>query len=81
MGICKCSIRRKTMKNSRLDRLKSYMELCDVHTNKELMDVGYTHSVQYLGQVLNGQKNLSADEEMLIYNCINKARAKRLIGE
>lgn len=66
---------------TRLDKIKSYMELCDVRTNKELMDAGYTHSVQYLGQVLNGQKNLSADEEMLIYNCINKARAKRLMNE
>lgn len=65
---------------SRLEKLKSYMELCDIRTNKELMDF-YPKSVQFLGQVLNGQKKLSADEEMLIYNCINKARAKKLIGE
>ena len=65
---------------TRLEKLKSYMELCDIRTNKELMDF-YPKSVQFLGQVLNGQKKLSADEEMLIYNCINKARAKKLIGE
>ena len=66
---------------TRLDKIKSYMELCDVHTNKELMDAGYIHSVQFLGQLLNGQKNLSADEEMHIYNCINLARAKKLMNE
>ena len=67
---------------TRLEKLKSYMELCDIRTNKELVDNGgYPKSVQFLGQVLNGQKKLSADEEMLIYNCINKARANRLMGE
>ena len=65
---------------TRLEKLKSYMELCDIRTNKELMDF-YPKSVQFLGQVLNGQKNLSEDEEKLIYSCINQARANRLIGE
>ena len=67
---------------TRLEKLKSYMELCDIRTNKELVDNGgYPKSVQFLGQVLNGQKNMSEEEEKLIYSCINVARAKRLMGE
>ena len=67
---------------TRLEKLKSYMELCDIRTNKELVDNGgYPKTVQYLGQVLKGDKNMSEEEEMLIYNCINKARANRLMGE
>ena len=65
---------------TRLEKLKSYMELCDIRTNKELMEF-YPKSVQFLGQVLNGQKNLSEEEEKLIYSCINQARAKRLMDE
>lgn len=58
------------------------MELCDIRTNKELVDNGgYPKSVQFLGQILNGQKNMSEEEEKLIYSCINVARAKRLMGE
>ncbi|MDD3323355.1 MAG: hypothetical protein PHS59_18115 [Paludibacter sp.] len=67
---------------TRLEKLKDYMELCDIHTNKELVDNGgYPKTVQFLGQILNGQKNLSVEEEKLIYTCINVARAKRLMGE
>ena len=67
---------------TRLEKLKSYMELCDVRTNKELVDNGgYPKTVQFLGQILNGQKNMSEEEEKLIYSCINVARAKRLMGE
>jgi len=62
---------------SRLERLKEYMELCNIKTNKDLMEF-YPKSVQYLGQVLNGQKNLSVEEERLIYSCINQVRAKNL---
>ena len=65
---------------TRLEKLKSYMELCDIRTNKELMEF-YPKSVQFLGQVLNGQKNLSEEEEKLIYSCINQARAKKLMDE
>ena len=64
-----------------LKRLKEYMELCDIQTQAELMKNGeYPKSVQYLGKVLNGQKNLNEEEEKLIYLCINRARAKRLLG-
>lgn len=57
------------------------MELCDIRTNKELIDNGrYPKSAPFLGMVLNGQKNLSEEEERLIYSCINVARAKKLIG-
>ena len=56
------------------------MSLCDIRTNKELMEF-YPKTVQFLGQVLNGQKNLSEEEEKLIYSCINQARAKRLMDE
>ena len=67
---------------TRLEKLKSYMELCDIRTNKELVDNGgYPKTVQFLGQILNGQKNMSEEEEKLIYSCINVARAKRLMGE
>ena len=56
------------------------MELCDIRTNKELVDNGgYPKTVQYLGQVLKGDKNMSEEEEKLIYSCINVARAKRLM--
>ena len=65
---------------TRLEKLKSYMELCDIRTNKELVDNGgYPKTVQYLGQVLKGDKNMSEEEEKLIYSCINVARAKRLM--
>ena len=67
---------------TRLEKLKSYMSLCDIRTNKELIDNGgYPKSAPFLGMVLKGDKNLSEEEEKLIYSCINVARAKRLMDE
>ena len=66
---------------TRLEKLKAYMKLCDIQTNVELVKHGgYPKTIQFLGKVLNGDKNLNEDEEMLIYNCINRARAKRIMG-
>lgn len=66
---------------TRLDKLKSYMELCDIRTQREIHSLGeYPKSVQYMGQIFNGQKNLSDEEEKLLYLCINRARAKKLMG-
>lgn len=66
---------------TRLEKIKSYMELCDIKTNVELVKHGeYPKTIQFLGKVLNGDKNLSEEEEKLIYTCINRARAKRIMG-
>ncbi len=67
---------------SRLEKLKSYMELCDIKSQRELIDNGcYPKSAPFLCGILKGDKNLSEDEEKLIYSCINVARAKRLMDE
>lgn len=65
---------------TRIEKIKDYMELCGIKTNNEVKEKGaYPRSVQYLGQLLNGQKPLSQDEEKLIYDSINIARAKRIM--
>ena len=65
---------------TRLEKIKSYMELCDIRTNKELIDNGnYPKSAPFLCGVLKGDKNLSDDEEKLLYLCINRARAKKIM--
>lgn len=57
------------------------MELCGHKTNAELVKHGgYPKTVAFLGQVLKGDKNLNEEEEKLIYTCINRARAKRIMG-
>lgn len=65
---------------TRIDKIKEYMVLCGIRTNNEIKEKGeYPRSVQYLGQLLNGLKPMSKEEEKSIYASINKARAKRIM--
>lgn len=66
---------------TKVDRIKEYMELCNIESNRQLhLLSGYPKSVQYLGQILNEQKPMNEEEERLIYKCINIAQAKRIMG-
>ncbi|MDR1772476.1 MAG: hypothetical protein LBS02_17855 [Hungatella sp.] len=65
-----------------IDKFKEYMSLCGIETQKELKEKGgYPKSVQYLGGVLSGKYKFTEDEEKLMYQACNTARAKRLLND
>jgi hypothetical protein len=62
-----------------IDRFKSYMELCGIYSNKQLVTEGeYPKTEQWLGRVLNGTVPFSDIERKRCYDAVNIARAKRL---
>ena len=60
------------------DKIKEYKELCMV-TNEEICSIGgYGKTRQWVGQIINGTKNVSEETAREILNAISVARAVKM---
>lgn len=64
---------------TKIDKIKDYMELCDVNQKEICETKTYTKSKPFLSNVLSGKSPMPSGDYELIMRAISEARANKIM--